>query len=111
MALGKYYEDNLEVMYERLGTKQGYIQETQIKLAYDGNFPTVKLVVDVKNEVIVPEKKQYKDQNVICKDCGRSFTFIASAQAYYDHKGWDKPKRCKRCREHRNMRYLMCSSF
>ncbi|MBR6528495.1 MAG: zinc-ribbon domain containing protein [Firmicutes bacterium] len=48
---------------------------------------------------------------IVCKDCGKKFLFSATVQKYFDLKGWDDPKRCRDCKNYRNTRYLMCSSF
>lgn len=40
-----------------------------------------------------------QDQIIVCKDCGKEFTFTASEQAFYKERGFDnKPGRCPECR-------------
>lgn len=39
------------------------------------------------------------DQELICSDCGQSFTFSAEDQAYFNERGYSAPKRCKPCRQ------------
>lgn len=65
----------------------------------------------IKEELLAPQKVEYEDRYIVCKDCGRKFLFSARAQKHFDKMGWDDPKRCKSCRSYRNTRYLMCSSF
>lgn len=41
----------------------------------------------------------YEDKTIICKDCGKEFTFTAGEQAFYAQKGLtNEPVRCKECR-------------
>ncbi len=45
-------------------------------------------------------KKEYKDETLVCKDCGNEFVFTAGEQEFYDEKGFtNKPQRCKDCRD------------
>lgn len=44
----------------------------------------------------------YEDKNLICKDCGKEFTFTAGEQEFYAEKGFvNEPQRCKDCRDAR----------
>ena len=43
--------------------------------------------------------EEKKDITIICKDCGKEFTFTAGEQVFYDEKGFSKPVRCKECRD------------
>lgn len=36
---------------------------------------------------------------IICKDCGKEFDFTIGEQEFYDQMGFDKPIRCKECRD------------
>ncbi len=36
---------------------------------------------------------------IICKDCGTEFDFTTRDQEFYEQMGFDKPVRCKECRE------------
>ncbi|MBC7543178.1 MAG: zinc-ribbon domain containing protein [Candidatus Sericytochromatia bacterium] len=38
------------------------------------------------------------DQTLTCGDCGTTFPFSASEQAFYQERGFTTPKRCKACR-------------
>ena len=38
---------------------------------------------------------------IICSDCGDTFLFSISEKNFFDHKGFDAPKRCKQCRKNR----------
>lgn len=40
-----------------------------------------------------------KDLVIICKDCGNEFDFTVREQEFYETKGFNKPVRCKECRE------------
>lgn len=108
MGWAKYYEDNMEIMYERKTAMQSFRQETEIKVVC---LPVANIIVEMKAQTTVPQQIKYKDKCIVCKDCGRKFLFTANAQKHYDIKGWDNPKRCKCCRSYRNTRYLMSSSF
>lgn len=47
----------------------------------------------------------FEDKTLVCKDCGREFTFTAGEQAFYAEKGFkNEPTRCKDCRKSRNGR-------
>jgi CxxC-x17-CxxC domain-containing protein len=39
------------------------------------------------------------DQELMCSDCGQSFTFSADDQAFFNERGYSTPKRCKQCRQ------------
>jgi CxxC-x17-CxxC domain-containing protein len=38
------------------------------------------------------------DQQIVCRDCGSSFTFTAGEQEFYASKNLSAPQRCKNCR-------------
>ena len=41
----------------------------------------------------------YQDRTLICRDCGREFTFTAGEQAFFAGKGFtNDPTRCPDCR-------------
>jgi len=42
--------------------------------------------------------EQNEDKEIICVDCGLSFTFPVGEQVFYWSKGLSEPKRCKICR-------------
>lgn len=47
----------------------------------------------------------FEDKTLVCRDCGREFTFTAGEQAFYAEKGFkNEPVRCKDCRMNRNSR-------
>ncbi len=39
------------------------------------------------------------NQQLICSDCGREFTFTSEDQAFFQERGYSAPKRCKPCRQ------------
>ncbi|MBE6815906.1 MAG: zinc-binding protein, partial [Ruminococcaceae bacterium] len=44
----------------------------------------------------------YEDKTLICKECGKEFTFTAGEQEFYAEKGFvNEPQRCKECRDAR----------
>lgn len=41
-----------------------------------------------------------EDKKLVCKDCGKEFTFTASEQEFYAEKGFkNDPVRCPECRK------------
>lgn len=41
----------------------------------------------------------YEDKVLVCKDCGKEFTFSAGEQEFFAEKGFNnEPQRCKSCR-------------
>lgn len=39
------------------------------------------------------------DKSIVCKDCGSTFTFTETEQAFYREKGFEnEPQRCPACR-------------
>ncbi len=45
------------------------------------------------------ENTEFKDETLVCKDCGQEFVFTAGEQEFYAEKGFqNKPQRCKDCR-------------
>ena len=44
----------------------------------------------------------FEDKVLICRDCGREFTFTAGEQEFYAEKGFqNEPVRCRECRNNR----------
>ena len=44
----------------------------------------------------------FEDKTLVCKDCGREFTFTAGEQEFYAEKGFkNEPTRCPECRKAR----------
>lgn len=47
----------------------------------------------------------YQDKILVCKDCGKEFTFTRGEQEFYASKGFEnEPTRCKECRARRKAR-------
>jgi chaperonin cofactor prefoldin len=46
-----------------------------------------------------------------CRQCGEDFVFSESEQEFYKEKGFDPPRRCKKCRsaEQKHFNHLTCS--
>jgi CxxC-x17-CxxC domain-containing protein len=41
----------------------------------------------------------FQDKTLVCRDCGREFTFTSGERAFYAEKGFQhEPTRCKNCR-------------
>jgi CxxC-x17-CxxC domain-containing protein len=41
----------------------------------------------------------YQDKVLVCKDCGKEFTFTAGEQEFFNSKGFtNEPSRCPECR-------------
>ena len=61
----------------------------------------------------------FEDKTLVCKDCGKEFTFSAGEQEFYAEKGFEnEPVRCRDCRdkrrrnrdgEHRQMFTVTCA--
>lgn len=44
----------------------------------------------------------YQDKTLVCKQCGKEFTFTAGEQEFYAEKGFqNQPQRCPQCRRAR----------
>ena len=44
----------------------------------------------------------YEDKTLVCKECGKEFTFTACEQEFYAERGFvNEPQRCKECRDAR----------
>ena len=41
------------------------------------------------------------DQQLVCRDCGQTFTFTDGEQEFYASKNLSAPQRCKNCRSAR----------
>lgn len=111
MGWAKYYEDDIEIIYERQSAIQTRTQESEIKVVCTIIPTETNILNEVKKNPLTIQKIHYEDRYIICNDCGNKFIFSAKTQRYYDKMGWYEPKRCKCCRSFRNTRYLMCSSF
>jgi len=46
----------------------------------------------------VKDKTDFRDQTLVCADCGSEFTFSVGEQLFFHGKGLAEPKRCKVCR-------------
>ena len=45
-------------------------------------------------------EEEFKDETLVCRDCGKEFVFTAGEQQFYKEKGFmNKPKCCKECRD------------
>jgi CxxC-x17-CxxC domain-containing protein len=47
----------------------------------------------------------YQDKTLVCRDCGKEFSFSASEQEFFASKGYEnEPSRCPACRSARRGR-------
>lgn len=46
-------------------------------------------------------EQTFEDKVVVCRTCGKEFTFTAGEQEFYTQKGFSEPKDCKECRAER----------
>jgi len=46
-----------------------------------------------------PEKQQFEDRSLKCRDCKVEFKFGVKDQEFYQKMGFKEPKRCRPCRE------------
>lgn len=48
---------------------------------------------------------EFKDETIVCKDCGKEFVFTVGEQEFFKEKGLEnKPVRCKECRQAKKAR-------
>lgn len=48
----------------------------------------------------------YKDEKLICEECGAEFIFTTGEQEFYAERGLvNKPKRCTECRKARKQKH------
>lgn len=47
--------------------------------------------------------EELRDKILICKDCGRKFTFTVDEQKLFGQKGWSDPIRCVDCRQRKKL--------
>jgi len=43
-------------------------------------------------------EQTFEDKVIVCRTCGKEFTFTAGEQEFYAPKGFSEPKDCKECR-------------
>lgn len=106
MGWAKYTEDINELISERIMLIDRTSIDTEVKI--EVRFEIPKISVAAKQDC--NDFEDYSDFKIICKDCGKEFVFSAKSQKYFDKQGWNAPKRCKCCREHRNTVFLMHAS-
>lgn len=123
MGWAKYLEDDMEIMQERnpdwnsCGFSYSQNQTTprnntlvNTQNPVDQELLTDLLLVLIENGPVMKEKT-YRDRTLMCKHCGRPFLFSSSTQKHFAERGWNQPKRCKRCRDSRTAAYCMRPSF
>lgn len=45
--------------------------------------------------------EEKKDKVIVCRNCGKEFTYTVGEQNFYKEKGFAAPVRCKECRDKR----------
>jgi hypothetical protein len=109
MALGKYFEDNMEIFLERqrnmeerrkhptslirISSPQGFISDVSISFSSASNesnktTPTI-------------QKKKRSDIISVCKDCGELYIIYEGEQKFFKQHHLHFPKRCRCCRSKR----------
>ena len=63
-------------------------------------------VVEIQGQIHLFKKEEvktmYEDKTLVCKECGKEFTFTAGEQEFYAERGFvNEPQRCKDCRDAR----------
>lgn len=109
MGLAKYYEDNYNLWCNRLFPISNRKCESEVVFARSAQSIPSRFIVPDVQEMTTPV--HYEDRQLVCWTCGKKFLFSARSQKYFASKKWERPKRCKCCREARNIRYAMCASF
>lgn len=108
MGWAKYMEDDLEIANERQSLLAKRRTHSETGQAAPMVTVCIAPVVVAKESPIAVKRKKKK---IRCKDCGEVFTFSVRDQLFYEKMGWEPPKRCKICREHRKIRHLMNLSY
>ena len=45
--------------------------------------------------------QEKRDEIIVCRNCGKEFTFTVGEQRFYEEKGLKSPVRCKECKAKR----------
>jgi hypothetical protein len=64
---------------------------------------------DPKRHHIIQKKIElmdYQDTDLICRDCGATFTFTAGQQAFFASRQLQQPRRCEMCRRWRRQQQV-----
>ena len=104
MGWSKYFEDNNELIQERL-YYQGADNETEI---YSGRItadysPKVdtysprKVCVYLSNNEAQPKRKN----GATCRECGGTVRYSKKLLMVLDNNGWEGPQLCKKCLQKR----------
>ena len=95
MGFPKYAEDNFEIWQDRLYMQRRYTEERG------------KSSEQRQETKRVEEKEVLIDQYITCMDCGQKIIFSKKQQIQFAKKGWKAPKRCSRCKQHREILQTM----
>ena len=97
MGFAKYFEDNMEVIEERL-----MLRQQSIETIPSSNLCQATCIIKNQPEHMQSRKKtKKKTKLIICCDCGSSIIFTGGEQKYYEQHHLCEPRRCARCRNSR----------
>lgn len=90
----------LQRIEELLDRRLGHIESSLNVLA----SALQTLSVSIRHETSAtdssrPREVPLRDQQMTCRECGRSFVWTAGEQRYYREKGFEPPVRCEECRK------------
>ena len=57
----------------------------------------LELIKDVFTETDLVYNDNQEDKEIVCKDCGKTFTFTVEEQQFYYERHLSEPKRCNVC--------------
>jgi len=76
----------------------------QVRLGSKGKAETRQVDAMVNRKIKTKWKKmEFKDETLVCQDCGKEFVFSAADQKFFQEKGFQSPKRCPDCRQAKKM--------
>ncbi len=110
MALGKYFEDNMEIYLERqqaMREKQQSIPLVSLKTVtlLSSHYISVPSSVspETKNDSLVNARQEKNKSKIIstCKDCGELYIIYEGEQKFFRKHNLHLPKRCRCCRNRR----------
>ena len=107
MGWAKYMEDDLEMIESR---NSGRYYEVY-SISYPSPVPKPAKKNTPIDRSLLDFISPFEDKQILCRDCGRIFSFTAEKQKQFSERGWNPPKRCKKCKSERNIRFLMQAAY
>ncbi len=83
-----------------------YTYLKQIDPARSMNLILKEIIMKAKNKTILDTQ----DEKIKCKECGNEFIFSVAEQQYFENLDFEKPKRCKECRQKRKVHFTTGSA-